>query len=238
MRIKTALFGVVVSLFLLPAVSGAQSFSFLMGGEADTKSQSYLYTGIVIEVPATQNISYMGRVWFDHLTYKFEKDKDTIKAKAPAFQPALGLKFFGSGWSSTFWAGWEHRNTTIKPFREDVDVRGVSDSLVVQVELDRWTASKTNLGLIASYSTANKYIWARGRVKQELSSYPFGRDMPLRIGIDIVGLGNKDYSAFQIGPLFEIFNIARNASVLIKGGYKNSSVDESFYGGIELYFGF
>jgi hypothetical protein len=238
MRIKTALLGVVVSLLLLPAVCGAQSFSLLFGGEVDTKSQSYLYTGIVVEVPAGQNMSFMGRVWFDHLTYKFEKDVDTIRAKAPAFQPAVGLKFFGSGWSSTFWAGWEHRNTNIKPFREDVEVRGASDSLVVQVELDRWTAAKTNFGLIASYSTDTRYIWARGRIKQELSSYPLGQDLPLRIGIDIIGQGNKDYSAFQIGPLFEVFSIARNASVLIKGGYKNSSVDDSFYGGIEFYFGF
>jgi hypothetical protein len=237
MRIKTVLLG-VVALFLLSAVCSAQSFSLLIGGEASTKSHSYLYTGIVIEVPTGQNMSFMGRVWLDHLTYEFEKDADTIRAKAPAFQPAAGLKFFGSGWANTFWAGWEIRNTNIKPFREDVDVRGVADSLILQVEIDRWTLSKTNFSLIASYSIENRYIWARGRIKQELFSYPLGQDMPLRVGMDIIGQGNKDYSAFQIGPLFEVSSIAWNTSVLIKGGYKNSSVDNSFYGGVEFYFGF
>lgn len=149
------------------------------------------------------------------------------------------MKFSGPDWSSTLWAGWEHRNTTIKPFKENVEVRGVTDSLVLQLELDKWAKKSTNLNLIASYSTESGYIWARGRIKHELASYPLGRDLPLRIGLEVIGQGNKDYSAFQVGPLLEIYSPSKNASFLIRGGYKNSSsIDNSAYGGIELYLGF
>ncbi|MBI5026965.1 MAG: cellulose biosynthesis protein BcsS [Nitrospirae bacterium] len=236
------LIGLIVPIFFIlfsASTSMAASYSVLAGGEADTESQEYLYTGIIVEEPLRQNLSIMGKLWVDYLTYKFERDSEIIRARAPAFQPAIGVKFSGQDWSTTFWAGWEHRNTKIKPFREDVEVRGTTDSLVLQAELDRWIKAMTNLNFIISYSTENSYIWSRGRLKQELSSYPLGRDLPLRVGLEVIGQGNKDYSAFQVGPLVEIYSPSKKVSFLIHGGYKNSSsIPSSAYGGIELYFGF
>jgi hypothetical protein len=240
MRNRKALFIFVFAIFVLfSSDSRAASFSLLFGGEADTKGQSYVYAGVIGESPLQEKLSLMYKLWLDHLTYEFEKDNDTIKAKAPAFQPALGLKFLDSGCSTTLWVGWEHRNTNIKPVRENVEVRGVTDSLVLQFEFNKWTEKSTNFNIIASYSTENSYVWTRGRIKQELSSYPLGRDLPLRIGLEVVGQGNKDYSAFQVGPLLEIYSLEKNASFAIRGGYKRSSSnDNSAYGGIELFFGF
>lgn len=238
-RNRKAFFIFIFAIFVLfSSDSRAASLSLLLGGEADTEGQSYVYTGVIGESPLQENLSLMYKLWLDHLTYEFEKDNDTIKAKAPAFQPALGLKLLGQGSSTTLWVGWEHRNTSIKPVRENVEVRGVTDSLVLQFEFDKWTEKSTNFNIIASYSTENSYVWTRGRIKQELSSYPLGRDLPLRIGLEAVGQGNKDYSAFQVGPIIEIYSPKKNASFLIRGGYKNSSVNSSAYGGIELFFGF
>jgi hypothetical protein len=240
MRNRKVLFIFVFATFVLfSSDSRAASFSLLFGGEADTEGQSYIYAGVIGESPLQKKLSLMYKLWLDHLTYEFEKDNDTIKAKAPAFQPALGLKFLDSGCSTTLWVGWEHRNTNIKPVRENVEVRGVTDSLVLQFEFNKWTEKSTNFNIIASYSTENSYVWTRGRIKQELSSYPLGRDLPLRIGLEVVGQGNKDYSAFQVGPLLEIYSLEKNASFAIRGGYKRSSSnDNSAYGGIELFFGF
>lgn len=229
-----AMFVCVVVILSAQSVK-ASSFSLLLGGEADTEDQAYLYTGIVGEKRLGDNVSLMGRVWLDYLTYRFEKDSDVIKAKAPAVQPALGVKFFGNSWYTTFWAGWEHRNTAISPFREDVEVKGVTDSLLLQAELDKWTKTSTNFSLIASYSTKNSYTWGRGRIKQEIM--PGG--VPLRVGLELIGQGNRDYNAIQVGPLLEICTLSRNVSVLLHGGYKNSSsISTSAYGGLELYFGF
>ncbi|MEW6740378.1 MAG: cellulose biosynthesis protein BcsS [Nitrospirota bacterium] len=240
MRNRKVFFIFVFAIFVLfSSDSRAASFSLLFGGEADTEGQSYIYAGVIGESPLQKKLSLMYKLWLDHLTYEFEKDNDTIKAKAPAFQPALGLKFLDSGCSTTLWVGWEHRNTNIKPVRENVEVRGVTDSLVLQFEFNKWTEKSTNFNIIASYSTENSYVWTRGRIKQELSSYPLGRDLPLRIGLEVVGQGNKDYSAFQVGPLLEIYSLEKNASFAIRGGYKRSSSnDNSAYGGIELFFGF
>lgn len=240
MRNRGALFLFVFIVFLLfSSKSMAASYSLLLGGEADTKNQSYLYTGIIGERPIKQNLSILGRLWFDHLRYRFEKGDDTIRANAPAFQTSLGVKFSESDWSTVLWAGWEHRNTSIKPFKEDIEVKGVTDSLIVQVEFDKWPRAATNLNLITSYSTTNNYIWARGRVKQKLSSNSVGRDIPLRVGFEVIGQGNDDYSALQFGPLAEIYSTSEKFSFLIHGGYKkSSSIHSSAYGGIELYFGF
>ena len=236
MWIKNTLIMSICAVVLLsaPAVM-ASPFSLLLGGEADTEEQAYYYAGIVGEKRMGDNVSLMGRLWLDYLTYRFEKDSDIIKAKAPAVQPALGVKFFGDGWYTTLWAGWGHRNTVISPFRDDVKVKGVSDSLLLQVELDKWTKTSTNLSLIASYSTNDSYIWGRGRVKQEI--LPGG--IPLRIGLELIGQGNRDYNALQVGPVVEICTLSRNASIALHGGYKySSSISDSAYGGCELYYGF
>lgn len=239
MRKVWQLFFAFVVILFTASTSMATSYSVFIGGKTDTENQGYLYTGIIVEEPVRQNLSIMGKFVVDYLTYKFETGSEIIKAKAPAFQPAIGVKFSGQDWSTTFWAGWEHRNTKIKPFREDVEVRGTTDSLVLQAELDRWIKAMTNLNFIVSYSTKNSYIWSRGRLKQELSSYPLGRDLPLRVGLEVIGQRDKDYSAFQVGPLVEIYSPSKKISFLIHGGYKNSSgVPNSAYGGIELSFGF
>ena len=79
--------------------------------------------------------------------------------------------------------------------------------------------------------------WALGgrRAKQEV--LPGG--VPLRLGLEFIGQGNRDYNAFQVGPVVELCTLSRNASVAFHGGYKNSSgISNSAYGGIELYYGF
>jgi hypothetical protein len=134
-----------------------------------------------------------------------------------------------------FWGGWEHRNTTISPDRQDVEVKGTTNSLVLQAELDKWLQTATNLSLIASYSTQNQYTWGRGRIKQESSL----SSIPIRIGFEVVGQGNADYHATQFGPMLELCTLSRQASITFHGGYKRSSGDStSKYGGVEVYIGF
>ncbi len=224
-----------VAITLTASFANASSFSYLVGGEADTKGQASYYTGLVAEKSLQKNLSLIGRIWMDYLTYQFEKGADLITTKAPAIQTAVGIKRFDDSWYMAFWGGWEHRNTTIAPDRQDVEVQGSTDSIVLQTELDTWLPTATNLGLIASYSTHNRYTWGRGRIKQESSL----GSIPIRFGFEVVGQGNADYHATQFGPVFELCTLSCHASITFHGGYKRSSGDStSKYGGVEVYVGF
>lgn len=67
----------------------AASVSLLLGGEADTEDQGYHYTGMIVDMPVQKDLSVMGKLWLDYLTYEFEKDSDTIKAKHLPFSLPL-----------------------------------------------------------------------------------------------------------------------------------------------------
>ncbi len=205
-------------------------FSLLGGSEADTKGQSYSYVGFIGEKSLSSDTSLLGKLWVDYLVYKFRQDSENIRAQAPAFQLAGGLKRAYNGWSISLWTGWERRDTNLSPDRKDVKVRGVKDGLVLQFELDGWFENETNVNFITSYSSSTSYLWARGRIKKGV----FYKG--LRLGLEVIGQGNKDYRAVQSGALMEIST--GSYSVGVKGGYKNSSKGDGFYTGVEVYVSF
>ncbi|MDA8326143.1 MAG: hypothetical protein M0033_07980, partial [Nitrospiraceae bacterium] len=98
-----------------------------------------------------------------------------------------------------------------------------------------WMQNNSNANFMISYSTDSEFIWSRLRLKKGVS---YGH-VPIRLGIDLIGMGNSDYRAFEAGPLVEFYWPKQNASVILRGGYKNSTnINNGAYGGIELYHGF
>ena len=230
---------VLVAIILAGAgTASAATYGLLLGGEADSDGQGYAYTGLMAEQQIAGGVSLLGKVWFDYLAYRFEKNQAPVRAKAPAIVPAVGFKYSGVNWYTSIWGGWERRNTVIKPTEADVGVKGVTDSAVVQWEGALRLETATYLEVLVSYSTKNDYFWSRGRAKQELDPVSTG-GYPLRLGVEVVGQGNKDYQALQVGPVAELLTLNRSISLIVHGGYKHSSsFNGSGYGGIELYIGF
>ncbi len=212
------------------ALASPPAVSFLAGGEADTEKQSYSYAGLVLSRTLKAETYALFKVWGDYLTYRFPHGNTTIRADAPAFQLSAGLGRDYGPWSLTLWSGWERRDTRVKPDTENVEVRGVRDSLVLQFEAYGGFRNGARISFITSYSSGTSYLWSRARLKKALG------DRRVSLGLEILGHGNEDYRAFQSGLLLEI-QIAK-AYVLLKGGSKNSSQGNSLYGGAELYLGF
>ncbi len=219
----------LASLFFImtPAVWCANLF-FLTGSEIDTKSQSYTYFGLVGEKALGSRDALRGRIWADYLTYKFYSGNEKVKAEAPAFHLAVGYRrSFGSAVLGG-WVGWEQRNTDLSPDVRDVQVRGVQNSLLLQVDLFGKVNDKTETSFIVSFSTATSYLWARGRIHRIFGSGLYG--------LELIGQGNEDYRAVQSG----IYGGYRLGSVnfILKGGYKDSSSGDGLYGGAELFVAF
>ncbi len=220
---------------LFPRPASATSYGVAAGTEMDTDSSGYSYLGFVAEKPVSKDISIMGRLWLDYLRYSFDQGSGRTYASAPGIQPALGIKkYFSLGFSGSIYAGWESRNTSVRGVVNGVSVKGVTNSAVLQGELDKWIKNN-NINFGVSYSTGTGFIWSRLRLKKGVS----GGLLPIRLGLEFIGMGNSDYKAFEAGPLVEFYWPGANASVIFDGGYKNSSsMDNGAYGGIELYRGF
>jgi len=206
------------------------SFDLLGGGEIDSRDQSYSYLGLVISGSVDGGNRVLLRLWTDYLTYRFPHAGETVRAEAPAFHIALGAgRGFGT-WSFSLWSGWERRNTRVRPDVPGVEVKGVTDSLILQFEAYGSFGSGTNVSFITSYSSGTSYLWSRARGKKRISGGGFS------LGWEVLGHGNEDYRAFQSGPLVEI--PVAGLFLTLRGGLKNSSQGGGFYGGIELYSGF
>ncbi|WP_457600887.1 cellulose biosynthesis protein BcsS [Hydrogenivirga sp.] len=214
---------------LASTLSLSAEYGLLGGSETDTKGQSYSYAGFIGEKRIDERNSLMGKVWVDYLTYKFEQDGTEVKAKAPAAQLSLGLKHRFVKLSTTLWLGWERRDTDVNPDLTGVEVKGVKDSLLIQLEVDGWF-NGTNASFITSYSSATSYLWARGRLKHTFFS------PNTRLGVELIGHGNQDYRAVQSGAIGE-YSYGR-LTAGIHGGYKNSTTGNSLYVGVEVFVGF
>ncbi len=203
--------------------------AFLTGGEIDTKEQSYSYVGLIWDKGMGGDSKLRFKAWADYLTYSFPYDRERVEAKAPAFQLAMGIGKKYSLWSLSLWTGWERRNTRVDPPRE-VEVKGIKDSLILQFEVEGNVGKGAYIDFITSYSSGTSYFWSRARLRKKFN--PEGGFF----GIEFLGHGNKDYRAFQSGPVGGVaFN---NVFFLLKAGFKNSSQGNSFYGGAEFFLGF
>ncbi len=225
MRIKLLTGIMLVSTTVLSA-----EFSLLSGSEIDTRSQSYSYIGSLVEQKMNSRGSLLGKAWIDYLTYKFEQGSVEVEAEAPAFQLSAGYRYYFPRWSLTGWLGWERRDTSVSPDTGGIEVKGVEDSLLLQVEVDSWFNNGTNASFITSYSSATSYLWARGRLKKKALSEN------TRLGVELIGHGNEDYRAVQTGVIGEYYTNRFSAG--LRGGYKNSSKGNSLYVGFEVYLGF
>jgi len=175
------------------------SFDLLGGGEIDSRDQSYSYLGLVISGSVDGGNRVLLRLWTDYLKRSGRR---------------LLLSILRT-WSFSLWSGWERRNTRVRPDVPGVEVKGVTDSLILQFEAYGSFGSGTNVSFITSYSSGTSYLWSRARGKKRISGGGFS------LGWEVLGHGNEDYRAFQSGPLVEI-----------------PVAGLCFYGGIELYSGF
>ena len=218
----------ILTVVSLPVFS--KPFSLLSGSEVDTKGQSYSYLGLTGEKALNRKFSILGKVWGDYLVYKFEQNNTQIKAEAPALQISGGIKRKFEFWSLSLWAGWERRDTSVRPEVQGVEVKGVKDSLLLQLEVFGSVKGNFYTSLITSFSSATSYLWSRARIKKS-----FLREK-LKAGVEVIGQGNKDYRAVQSGVIMEV--LLGRLVLTLRGGYKNSSNGNSPYTGIEVYAGF
>jgi len=142
------------------AVAGAAppELSLLAGSEIDSRDQSYSYLGFVGGKSLSERTRVLLKLWADYLTYSFPYGEQRVKAEAPAFQLAAGVGRTYGTWSFSLWSGWERRNTEVNPDLPGVRVKGVKDSLILQLEAYGRFENGTHTGFIVSYSSGTSSL--------------------------------------------------------------------------------
>jgi hypothetical protein len=214
------------------------SYYAIGGAEWDGQSGSFVYLGAGAERPLSgdERYSLNSKLFYGELEYKFDSLGKELTAEVEILTVLGGISFKKDRYVLGAGAGVDLRKT-----ERELGAGGTETDnetgLSVQVEASLWGDGKLALSSIASYSTIDDFFWARGRAKKGV--YEMDGETDLNLGVELIGMGNSDFSSVQAGVIAELYNNPSKLSVLVKGGIKKSSdLSSTGYAGIELYKGF
>lgn len=241
--IYIACFPVICNFFITPVEAAGKNgtrsiiitgMDINAGWYVDTKNQGYGFLGIGLDHNINSSRSLTAKIIAGYLNYQYESGPATIKAKVPELKLFIGEKFFYRQSYLTLTAGIVKRNTSFSPDDKSNSTGGSKTGFIFETNYNKDLYKRLIMDLLGDYNTIGRSLWGRGKLKYLLPSKTIKNKF--FIGIEGIGEGNSDYSAYRIGPTFEIQKTKQNISVLFSTGYRHSnSISSSGYFNIELY---
>jgi Cellulose biosynthesis protein BcsS len=199
-----------------------------LGGFEYSGAGSYAYAGVIMPITKQPSDSrFVQKYWLDWLTYSYDKNGQSIDAKAAGLEAALGYQISGhQGWGGLYIGGLV-RNTELSPDDMGNGARGTKLRLKLQAD-GELTPEHWRLAGIASYIVGQNAFWLRARVLHDLRGH-------LWTGPELIYQGDPTYRRTQVGWVIEGFKIAGGVTLGIKAGAsKNAGESTEAYMGLEI----
>lgn len=210
------------------AAASAQTlepFWALIGGfEGDTHGTGYGFFGPSYVRPIGDGVAFTARVFGNYLYYEFDNGAGLTKVTSPGVSTAAGVRFGGKNFV-TLQAGpsFKSRKTKISgPGGSSEDTDGVF-GFSVGGDVYANPAPHTNVQGIVDYGSADKYIWSRLGVKQQITNLTYSGDVSHHVGGEVILQGNDDIRSTQFGGLVEFAHSPSSVSFMVRAGYKRST---------------
>ncbi|MEJ2253111.1 MAG: cellulose biosynthesis protein BcsS [Nitrospirota bacterium] len=230
-------FLVLVSLLLLPRAAGAVSSwgaEVYTGITLDTQGQGSAYVGGGVDRPWEERWAWTAKFLVQYLRYRYDSLGREIEAEAPDVKLQAGVKYSRPGTYLVLTGGLDYRSTDLDPRDPDAEVEGGQAGVTAELVGGRNLTEKVALAFIGSYTSIGDGLWGRVRLTRELPWVP--RKRKLRAGVEAVGQGNQDYSAYQVGAVLELVQPGQRSSYALASGYSdNDGVPDSAYFRLEYY---
>lgn len=172
----------------------------------------------------------MQRYWVEWLRYEYTGGplNQTIEAKAPGGEIALGYQKANPSGYYGFYAGGLYRDTSLSPDDPGSKARGSHLRLRVQAEGEHRFADAWVVNGIASYVFGQEAYWLRARLLRKVTGN-------LLAGVEGVQHGDPDYEGHQVGLVLTGFEPVPRLNLGFKLGIKKiEGRDSNLYVGIEL----
>jgi hypothetical protein len=211
----------------------------LIGGWEGDASRGYAFGSPVFSIGVGGHSAFVLRGTGSYLYYRFPDATGSTDVTSPGAGAALGYRVRAQRLSTTLAAGYEVRWTTRRPSVGPL-LRLTERGITAQGELFLQATSLTNINAIVSYGDANRYVWARGGVKQQVTNTRFQGPVALAVGLEGTAQGNRDARAYQGGGLVAFEFLRAHASLQTRAGYTrleypDGSVESRPYLGLGLY---
>jgi hypothetical protein len=219
----------VLALVCASATAWGESL-FITGGEA-SKDGDYAFAAAIVPFPgSTLGNGFVQRYWAEWLRYEYVGGplNQSIEAKAPGGEIALGYQKANPSGYFGFYAGGLYRDTSLSPDDPGSKARGGHLRLRVQAEgehrfVDTWVVNG-----IASYVFGQEAYWLRARVLRKVTGN-------ILAGVEGVQHGDPDYEGHQVGLVVTGFEPAPRLNLGFKIGIKKiEGRTSNAYIGLEL----
>lgn len=219
----------------LPAPAGALDATThaFTGFQMDDETQYFAFLGLKRDVWQGSGLAAYVHLFGAGQSYEYETGGRDIDTDLQLLTPSLGLSHaFGDGaLSVSAHVGprfeWKREDGFSYGSRSDFEV-----GVLVQAESLYWQETHS-VQAIASYASSDDFFFGRLRGKLRVAS-PASGCCALFTGLDVAGMGNRDFDAVQTGPLIEV--PVAGFFVLARGGYQyDSTFHSGAYGGLEIY---
>ena len=198
-----------------------------MGGfDFDTNSSGYGWVGPQYQYKVRDNVGIVARAGLNYLYYEFDDALGRTRVSGPGFNAAAGVRVGGSNWFQvTAGPSWVERNRSLKVSDgDDIDQGGGWES-GMQYGGDVFfnPTRRSNVMGQAMYSTSDNFHWLRGMGKQQITNYGWTNTFTHYVGGEVVGMGNQDFDAVQVGGLLEFLHVKSSASIALRAGFKRQT---------------
>ncbi len=220
--------GLLAPGLLAAAPAWSQERLWLAGAEV-SPGNSYAYAGVLLPAfGGNLGEGFVQRYWVDRVTYRYDSNGQTIEAKGPGAEAALGYVTPTTGGSLSGMLGLVYRDTRLSPDDPDSAARGAHWRVKAQGEFNHALTDELDLDLMASYVLGQRGYWSRARLGHALGN-------GLRAGPELVIQGDPDYRVTQYGAFLTGLRLSSSVQAGVKAGMRDQR-DESTRGylGLEL----
>lgn len=217
--------GLLVCFLLCPA--GASGQEIVVGWEGQS-GRGYAFVAPGGELASRDRHRLILRVVGSYLYYDYPEDDAMTEVRSPGAALVLGYRIATPRVSFTISPGVEVRRTTRQRAADSATAREVGGTL--QAELFGQLSARVHGSMIASYGHANRYTWARGALRHQLSNFSGTGRVTLSAGVEATKQGNPDTQSTQIGGVLEIA-VPRSAfSGQVRGGLADDKARHPYIG--------
>ncbi len=205
---------IAISVILLPHVICAQE---LVTGFEAGPSTAYVFISPVFSLPKSGKNMIIFQPTASFLYYKFQGSGGSTTVNSPGLAFQVGYRRQTKRLSFTIAPGievrWDSRKIGTGP-----EIKKTQTGALVGASVFFQATPLTNLNFISSYGSANRYLFTRGGIKQQITNKKFEKPIALSIGGEITGQGNREVRQYGGGGMFEIGFLRQKTSLQFRAG--------------------
>ncbi len=224
---------------ILTTAANAQEF---VAGWEGGPSSGYTFASPIFSIPKDGKHKLVIRPTISYLYYDSRGADGTTKVRSPGFSLQVGYRRQTERLSLTIAPGVEvRRDRRTLPTGEKVEKTQVG--AVIGADAFYQATRFTNLNFIASYGAANRYLFTRAGIKQQVTNKESSKPVSLLVGAEVTGQGNQDIKQYGAGGLFEVAFPKKPMSLQFRAGYNrkvfaDSTSESKPYFGAGIYYRF